>query len=302
MCVIAIVDEERPTEDEITAMFETNKYGAGIAWRQEDDKTGKLMVHWRKGLDLPEIQRLMKELPLPYVAHFRIPSVGMENNKFLCHPFLIDKHATYVLAGRTNGGVLFHNGHWGEWRARTWDLLLKGNQKLPIGPWSDTRAMAFAAAVAGEGILEIINEKAVVFTPNSLQIFGDPWSTHGKTLYSNTSWIHRVGVLARARNFLGGSGKDATTKPIVKYPGETAGVNVRALFPPPVQAGGPGAVDPFALAKELIRKGEKQRPKGMISKKTWRRAQDVIGRETQAKLIEEAMEHLKEDVEPRLVH
>lgn len=176
-------------------MFEANPAGAGVAWREGVKKGDKVtnVVKWEKGLALQEIRELCKSLPLPYVAHFRIPTVGGPK-KALCHPFPIEKNVSLELKGTTHGYVLFHNGHWGRWKEFSLDSSAKNGFQVPTGKWSDSRAMAWAAAYHGLGILEFIDEKAIAFGPNDIEVFGggihgNAWTVIGGGIYvSNTSW------------------------------------------------------------------------------------------------------------------
>lgn len=191
MCVIMLAQTKRPTEGMITRGYNTNDQGAGIAWRQE----GK--VYWEKGLNLDEMQHLCATLPMPYVAHFRIASCGGQRPS-LCHPFPIQRTAPLALKGSTSGYVLFHNGHWGDWKRSVLETVRAvPNFKIPTGKWSDTRAMAWYAAHVGLGVLEFIDEKTVAFGPSDIEIFGSGWGTVEEVLVSNTHFQFAVGGGAR---------------------------------------------------------------------------------------------------------
>ena len=194
MCVCAIVPENtRLTEDQVEKMWESNSHGAGIAWREKDAK-GKTFVRWEKGLELEQIQKLIAETEPPYVVHFRIPSVG-DDIAALTHPFTIDNKASVELSGKTYGRVLFHNGHWNSWRDSLISAAVRKGD-LPVGKWSDSRAMAYMAYVYGLGILELIDEKVVAFGPNDIEVFrGTMWSKtkEGGIWVSNTGWEFRTG-------------------------------------------------------------------------------------------------------------
>lgn len=181
MCVIAIADEVRPTDEQVGKMFDVNPAGAGIAWRE------KGVVRWKKGLELDEVTELCAKVPMPYVVHFRIPSVGGKT-PFLCHPFPVTPEVPLELQGTTKGFVLFHNGHWGRWRESTLEAAVRSNTKVPGGKWSDTRAMAFHAHIYGSGILEMIDEKSVMFGPDKVEVFG-AWSKEGGLWVSNRGWV-----------------------------------------------------------------------------------------------------------------
>ena len=81
------------------------------------------------------------------------------------------------------------------------DASIRGNGKLPIGKWSDSRAMAWMAAHYGIGMLEFIDEKAVVFGPTELELFGTgTWGKASEGIWvSNKAWEHeRVAGFDRA--------------------------------------------------------------------------------------------------------
>ena len=209
MCVIVIARTTRPAENMIEACYEANNAGAGIAWRDG----GK--VKWSKGLTVGEIQDLCKTVPLPYVAHFRIPTCGGPT-KEMCHPFPIDPRTTLQLKGSTEGFVLFHNGHWADYKKVAFESAVKGKIKIPPGRWSDSRAMAWVASLYGLGALDFIDEKVCAFGPNQgdLQIYGNGWSTTEEgLLVSNEFWKARRGT------FHGGVGY--VDRGATNFPGET---------------------------------------------------------------------------------
>ena len=187
MCVIMLASKVKPTEEMVSKAYFQNDHGAGIAWR-EKDKEGKPIVRWKKGLNEDEIQEMIRDLALPFVAHFRIASVGGKRQS-LCHPFPVDKHVDLALEGETRGYVLFHNGHWGEWKSFSKETALKMGRPIPVGCWSDSRAMAWAACNYGPGILEWIDEKCVIFGPKDLEVVrGNGWDEVNGVWCSNKSW------------------------------------------------------------------------------------------------------------------
>jgi hypothetical protein len=177
----------------VNLSYETNSEGGGVAWREDG------YVHWHKGLDLEEMRKYCKNLPLPFIAHFRIASIGGKS-KELCHPFPIEKDVPLVTKGKTNGFVLFHNGHWGAWKNDGKEAAFRSGTPIPPGKWSDTRAMAFVASIYGNGILEFIDEKTVVFGPGPKDCnttgkvdSTDGWKCINKVWCSNDFWLHRRG-------------------------------------------------------------------------------------------------------------
>jgi len=195
MCVIAIVRDNRPSDAIVRAMWDTNAAGGGFAWR---DKVGKgtkekTLVHWNKGIDtVEEMIQASKDLPLPYVLHFRIPTCG-GTLKALTHPFGIDENASIDLEGTTERGVLFHNGHFNKWREAVREYAIATGARIPGGAWSDSRAMAWLTYHLGDGMVEFFEEKLVLFTPYSIQVGNSgSFSREDGILYSNLSWKHRV--------------------------------------------------------------------------------------------------------------
>lgn len=197
MCVIAICDHARLTDEQVHQMWDQNKHGGGIAWR-EKDATGKVVVKWRKGLKEQDMLDANKFLPRPYILHFRVPSHDTSSSQLACHPFPIDENATLGFEGQTEGFVLFHNGFWGDWRNKLQTIALNGYCWIPSGPWSDSRGLAWAAHHLGLGILEMANEKVVAFGPgeDDIEIFGswlgiknpDEEGVEQTLLVSNKAW------------------------------------------------------------------------------------------------------------------
>lgn len=179
-----LAEKARLTEEMVDLGFETNGDGAGIAWRDG------AVVRWEKGLSLARIQELAAVTPLPYIAHFRIQTVGGKRPE-LTHPFPIDKTAPLHLKGSTKGAVLFHNGHWTDWKKMILEASIKTGVKLPAGKWSDSRAMAWLASVYGVGILEFIgDDKSVALSPTDIDFQG-LWVQVGDYWCSNRHWEHR---------------------------------------------------------------------------------------------------------------
>ena len=174
----------------VEQMFDANPSGAGIAWRELETIDGKdeIVVKWEKGLSRDEIKQMCQAAPIPYVAHFRIPTCGVPR-KDLCHPFPISKDVPDILKGTIRGYVLFHNGHWGQWKETMLNGVTRGFGKIPAGKWSDSRAMAWAAAHYGLGILELIDEKACAFGPDKIEVFQpNSWHTVNDVWVSNKTW------------------------------------------------------------------------------------------------------------------
>lgn len=180
MCVIAIAQDKALTADHVKRMFGANRDGAGIAWREH----GK--VQWRKGLDEEEMSGLCLTVPIPYVAHFRIASCGGVRPE-LTHPFPVSKDANLSLKGATTGAVVFHNGHYHSWREKMLLMAIHGI-KIPTGPWSDSRLMAFVAANSSLNVLQLFDEKIVTFGLHDMDIWGTGWTLVDDLYVSNRTW------------------------------------------------------------------------------------------------------------------
>lgn len=186
LCVILISSEKRLSEDMVSKAFDANDDGAGVAWREDEQ------VHWKKGLGLEMVTELCNTLPLPYIAHFRISTVGGKRPA-LCHPFQIDIEASTALEGSTEGHVLFHNGHWGKWKDVMLEAVMRLPSKVPDGKWSDSRALAWAAANFGIGFLELVDDqRCAVFSPTVLEVFGTGWSFSDGIWASNRIFENRA--------------------------------------------------------------------------------------------------------------
>src|SRR5688572_7373629 len=166
MCVIIVCENDHPSSEMIEKMWKQNPHGAGAAWKAD----GKL--HWKKGLSLEEVTELSPTLPLPYVMHFRLASVGGIDRK-LTHPYTIDEFDNGLsLEGSTTGSLLFHNGHWGIWKDAVLAAAPVFGQPIPSGKWTDTRAMAWLTKLYGEGYLDLMGEKTIIMRPEGMRVIG----------------------------------------------------------------------------------------------------------------------------------
>lgn len=201
MCVIMVANRNRPNDEMVTRAFEHNRDGAGLAWRETIREGGNPVgeVVWKKGInDVEEIKALCRNTPLPYVVHFRIASVGGVRRS-LTHPFLISPDANLALEGRTRGTVLFHNGHWQPWAEKALEAAINANHQIPVGEWSDTRAMAWMVNIYGPGFMEFLpQQKGVIFGPQRLNVFtGNGWDKVNDVWCSNDYFWHRKGSVTQ---------------------------------------------------------------------------------------------------------
>ena len=178
MCCIIICEKERVSFEVLWAADASNSDGLGIAW------VSKGAIRWRKGLDLDDCFQLAATIPLPYVIHARLATVGGEDKK-LAHPFPIERSPRLQLKGKAKS-VLFHNGHVSEWRAL---LSVAGMSALPKNPkgWSDSRAIAHVVAVRGASVLRELtgNRFAVLDKDKGVIRFGSWLKKEGCFLSSD---------------------------------------------------------------------------------------------------------------------
>jgi hypothetical protein len=242
VCVIFIADKVRPTPDMVEKAWDRNPKGAGIAWRQDGE------VLWRKGLDLDEVAALIAKVPMPFISHFRVDTCGGDGPN-MTHPFQVDVNSSIELKGKTKGYMMFHNGHWGQWKNTLMETCLKTGQKLPGGRWTDSRAMAFVAAVyGGVQVLELIDEKSAVLSPTDIQVFGNGWSRVNDVICSNDFWKHAHNPSKRIK------GND--TKPVVVVPERV--VEASTTKETDGKAGGTSQVKSFRRNDETLQRGEDQ--------------------------------------------
>lgn len=180
MCVILSAEEARLTEEQVIRAIASNRDGNGFAWIDEG------VVHFAKGVSPRTARRLAVTLPLPYVFHARIATVGGVRPE-LCHPFPLDRRLRpATLRGTSTKGVLFHNGHWSEWR----DYVRPAGR----GPWSDSRGMAQLVSEFGPDAIDLVvpdHQKVVLLTRQGVTRYGVGWSEVEPGIWaSNRHWLY----------------------------------------------------------------------------------------------------------------
>lgn len=172
MCVLWTCFSKLPSEEDIRDGFFLNSDGAGIAWF-----TPKKRVHWIKGLQTPEdLLKALEGKPLPLIIHCRMASAGGKDMR-LTHPFPVNAAAKPLTLEGETASALAHNGHWGEWESelKRAVYLSTTGLKLPEGPWSDTRAMAWLAAHFGLGMLDTFPGKLALMHKGEIYLYGNYW-------------------------------------------------------------------------------------------------------------------------------
>lgn len=211
MCCIAACYLERLDAETLDAMVLWNRDGVGMAWVEN----GK--VRWQKGLDPVKAHLFIRHLPLPYVVHARLSTVGGDT-KQLTHPFPVERGSSTRLKGSANR-VLFHNGHVGNWRAL---VHASDGRRAPIlgNKWSDSRAIAHVVASKGKTILdELAGNRFALLTPKGIERFGDGWTLDAgyETVHLSSSvHRHRAYQTAYYGRYEGGYWDNASQKWISK--------------------------------------------------------------------------------------
>jgi hypothetical protein len=160
----------------LTEGADTNRDGGGIAWIE------KGRVRWEKGVDIWRILDLVKTVPLPFVIHFRMGTVGSKSGE-LCHPFPIEQKVPLDTKGKADA-VLAHNGHWSDWQFICKKML---QPPRPKGEWSDSRAMARLAAIYGEKVLAMLpDQRIATLSKTGITLYGKGWEKFRGVWVSNT--------------------------------------------------------------------------------------------------------------------
>lgn len=195
MCIIAICENRKLTNEEFTNCWNSNTHGFGCAtWNGKSVSFGKGIM------DIEGARAVYENLSLPHVVHFRIASAGGVSPE-LTHPFLVSPDSPIVLTGETGGEVLFHNGTLIDYKTLL-TIMLMLNQKMPEGPVSDTRVFAMALSRAGDGLFQLYDsQRFVVVSPQGVRKYGD-WDEHDGVLFSNSTYKSSV-VYSAYQNFDG---------------------------------------------------------------------------------------------------
>ncbi len=186
MCVILASNNKswKPSLAILRAAEIANPHGGGIAWR-----VGK-RIRFEKGLGAEEIFEITKHEQGPFLIHFRIASVGAIKPE-LCHPFPVGGEASIALSGKANS-VIAHNGTWVNWHSVITRASKMLDAKMPTGPMSDSRAMAWLVSHVGARAFNGIRfSRFAYFTRNGIKLFGD-WHKLDGFSASNLGWRYNV--------------------------------------------------------------------------------------------------------------
>lgn len=189
MClIIACPPNHRPSEETIRASCFKNDDGSGIAW------TTTKGLAWKKGIEEDELLAILEKIPSTEVVviHNRLATVGGKSME-LSHPFLVGMTVTpsegeLSKSKHGNPELLFHNGHWHDWKRELCPILAGYKRKMPSGKWSDSRALAVLVHILGRNYLNVSldNQRVCILDSKGFQCFGDGWSKHEDCWVSNT--------------------------------------------------------------------------------------------------------------------
>src|ERR1019366_5476325 len=179
MCLLLAAVKGRPTEEAIRNSASGNPDGIGYAYKENG------ILHYEKGISVDRAVELSKTLPLGFCMHFRIATSGGVVPE-LIHPFPVRLDAPLTKKGKANK-LLFHNGVFSEWK----EVLIKHLTEritLPLGKWSDTRALALLCAIHGRHFLNLVprGNKFAFMTPAKIHLLGEGWIEDGGVWFSNS--------------------------------------------------------------------------------------------------------------------
>lgn len=186
MCVIIVAEKRLPSKKNLMLCEEHNADGGGISWVEDG------LVHWKKGINGNEMWNIMNSVKLPIVAHFRIGTIGGKHD-LLTHPFPITKECSVALEGKAES-VLFHNGHWHDWDRVCMQMVLLRKLYFPMGPWSDSRAIAWIVKNTNNSVLRLIGGKFAIHNTNNIYKYSSGWETVDDVLYSNDLWQRKYSL------------------------------------------------------------------------------------------------------------
>jgi hypothetical protein len=195
MCVIFACYSAVPSEEELTQGAECNTDGAGVAWIDKFN-TKEAQVKWIKGLasTAKAVQNVIAEnkITFPFMIHYRTASIGGKSAE-LTHPFPITDSLEPNITGHTRR-VLMHNGHIQSWKDWFKPITFAAPDfEIPLGPWSDSRALAAAVNIKGEGVLDFIIEGSRVVVLDAIASSGWKKSEPKSYLRMYGPWIEKEG-------------------------------------------------------------------------------------------------------------
>lgn len=182
MCCIAACRTTRLSRAMLDAMVSSNQDGVGMAW------TDGKKVRWFKTMNHEQLYDMIEKLPLPYIVHARLATVGAAGPA-LAHPFPIESQPRITEAGKAEQ-VFAHNGHIAEWRMLL--HLTDPKVKPEESGWSDSRAIAHIVSLRGTKILDYLSgNRFAVLSSDGIITWGS-WYTIDDVQYSSYPTTYRT--------------------------------------------------------------------------------------------------------------
>jgi hypothetical protein len=184
MCIIAICEKRKLTDEEFSACWESNGHGMGYAYWD-----GEKVISAKGFMEQNEAKAAYNVLPVPHVVHFRIASSGGICPE-LTHPFLCTANSKLFKKYSGTDLVLFHNGTLTDWHSLLMNSIFQ-TKVIPSGAMSDSRAMAMAVSVLGPRLLQMYSsQKWVVVSKDGAEKVG-PWVESDTVFFSNRGFEPR---------------------------------------------------------------------------------------------------------------
>lgn len=211
MCCILVVEKKSPSWDILEKCNAKNDDGCSVSWLNDNGN-----AEYKKGLKLKELWEIIPNIPLPYVLHFRLASIGIAIDPLLTHPFEVSEDSPLRLQGEAKK-LLIHNGTIKEYE---WLLAGAGIDLNKSELMSDTRAIAKVISKDNEKLLWKLPGNFVIVDSirDRVRMVGN-WIIEDGIHYSNTLWKYHnsgqccVGHNNNQNNYLSESYKKTYTYP-----------------------------------------------------------------------------------------
>ena len=178
MCIIAICNDRKLTEEELKSCWDNNDDGAGMAWFD-----GKHHVIDKGYMNFDELRLRYETIDIfPHVIHFRIATAGGKIPE-LTHPFICSRMSPTAIEWKGKDPVLFHNGIVSNWYGMA-DIL---GIKVPDHNWSDTRILASILTESELDFLEQEGGKYAVLVGKEIMTYGKFTEVNG-VQFSNSTY------------------------------------------------------------------------------------------------------------------
>jgi hypothetical protein len=187
MCIIAVCNDRKMTDQEFEYCWGNNSDGVGMGYATP---AGKIV--YVKGFMEQEqawdAYRKITRRKRSHVVHFRKKSAG-EVCQALTHPFIGEPMSPIKLAYAGTKPIVFHNGTHPDYESIVLSISISQG-RLPVGAMSDTRALAMLVGVLGVDALKYAKGKFAVITPKQIITYGDFTEEDGIE-FSNTDYKYK---------------------------------------------------------------------------------------------------------------